>query len=70
MTIAISIKSLERFYNMSTKKVYFLRHGQTKLNKGWVHQSPSTPLSELGEKQAAAIAEQIKDYDIDLIITS
>ena len=52
------------------KTIYFLRHGQTDLNKKSVHQSPSTPLSERGREQAHAIAEKIKELPIDVIVTS
>ena len=52
------------------KTVYFLRHGQTKLNKKNVHQFPETPLSEYGREQAHRIAEKLKEVPIDVIIAS
>ncbi len=52
------------------KTIYFLRHGQTELNKKVVHQSPDTPLSKLGREQAEAIAQKIKNLPIELVITS
>ena len=55
---------------MDTKKIYFLRHGQTALNKTWVHQYPETLLSEKGQEQAKSIAEQLKNTQIDIIICS
>lgn len=52
------------------KTVYFLRHGQTRLNRTWVHQFPDTRLSDKGRAQAAEVAEHFKNKKIDVIITS
>lgn len=54
----------------SMKNIYFLRHGQTALNKGWVHQSPDTPLSEVGHIQAIRVAKHFATIDLDTIIAS
>ncbi len=52
------------------KKIYFLRHGQTNLNKSWKHQFPDTPLSSKGMQQAGKIARKLEKVKIDLIISS
>lgn len=56
---------------MSTVKVYFVRHGQSTFNiEKTRHQFPQTPLSELGHKQAAAVAKRFESIPIDLVLTS
>jgi broad specificity phosphatase PhoE len=52
------------------KTVYFLRHGQTALNRSFVHQYPDTPLSAEGRAQARAAATRLKDVPFDVIIAS
>ena len=52
------------------KNIYFLRHGQTELNRKGVHQFPDTPLSDKGRRQAGAIARKLEDVPIDIIISS
>jgi probable phosphoglycerate mutase len=52
------------------KNVYFLRHGETELNKKMVHQFPNTPLSKKGKAQARSIAEKLKNIHIDVILVS
>ncbi len=52
------------------KHIYFVRHGQTLMNTKHVHQGPEEPLTELGKKQAAAVALILKKKNIDVIITS
>jgi broad specificity phosphatase PhoE len=54
----------------SMKKVYFLRHGQTDLNKTWLHQYPDTQLSERGMEQAETAGEYFKNVKLDLIVYS
>lgn len=51
-------------------KVHFVRHGHSVLNDLHVHQSPETPLSEKGIKQAELIAERFRNIPIELILTS
>lgn len=53
------------------KKIYFVRHGQTLLNQfrrmqGWV----DSPLTEKGEKQAAAVGKKLQDIKFNLAISS
>lgn len=52
------------------KTVYFLRHGQTKLNKGLIHQYPDTMLSSNGHDQALKAAQRLSDESFDVILTS
>ncbi len=52
------------------KTIYFLRHGETPGNRGFVHQYPETPLSEQGRMQARAAAEHFSKLPIDRIIAS
>ncbi|MCR4285888.1 MAG: histidine phosphatase family protein [Candidatus Kaiserbacteria bacterium] len=50
--------------------VYFVRHGETLLNKKNVHQSPNTSLSPKGRDQSATVAEYLRAVNPDLLITS
>jgi len=52
------------------KHVYFVRHGQTLKNAQHIHQGPEEPLTELGKKQAAAVALVLKEKNIDALVTS
>jgi broad specificity phosphatase PhoE len=52
------------------KNICFLRHGQTSFNKSWIYQFPETPLSDVGKKQAHAIAEKLKNTTFDVILAS
>ncbi len=53
------------------KTLIFLRHGQTLLNKHWVHQFDDTVLSGTGRAQAAAIAPKLAALPpFDVILTS
>jgi broad specificity phosphatase PhoE len=53
------------------KTIYFVRHGQTLLNKfrrmqGWV----DSPLTEKGESQAAEAGKKLADIHFDLAVSS
>lgn len=50
--------------------VYFVRHGETHLNKKHIHQSPNTPLSEKGREQASSTAEILRTVNPDILISS
>jgi 2,3-bisphosphoglycerate-dependent phosphoglycerate mutase len=50
-------------------KVYFVRHGESTLGEQ-KHQLPDSPLSEVGIKQAADIAQRFTNIPIDLILAS
>lgn len=51
-------------------QIYFVRHGETILNRHHIHQSPTTPLSALGKKQALLTAEHIRPLKPDLLLSS
>ena len=53
-----------------TKRIYFVRHGQTRCNVERLVQPPSDPLNEQGLLQAARIAERSKSLDFQKIIAS
>jgi broad specificity phosphatase PhoE len=50
--------------------VYFVRHGETSLNRQHIHQSPNTPLSDNGRDQAMSTAEILRVVNPDLLISS
>lgn len=50
--------------------IYFVRHGESEGNKANYHQTADTPLTELGRKQAKAIARRMPKYSIDLVYAS
>lgn len=52
------------------KIVYFVRHGESKDNIAPVFQSPDSPLSENGKKQAERIAYRVSKLSFDALITS
>lgn len=52
-------------------KFYVIRHGQTNWNiEGKIQGNTDIELNETGIKQANAVKETIKKYDIDLIVSS
>jgi len=52
-------------------KLYVARHGQTQWNaENRVCGSTNLPLTDLGKEQAKLLAEKVKDYNIDVIISS
>jgi broad specificity phosphatase PhoE len=56
---------------LSMTRVYLVRHGQTELNKRLTFRGQrDIPLNERGHREAAAIAETLKDKDIGAIYTS
>lgn len=50
--------------------IYFVRHGETLLNKKHVHQSPNTPLSPAGREQVLTVAEFLRNVNPDVLLTS
>lgn len=53
------------------KHLYFIRHGQSVLNaQGIFAGRIDTPLTEIGRLQAKVAAENIKNLNIDLIVSS
>lgn len=52
------------------KTVYFVRHGQSEDNVAPVFQSPDSPLSEKGRRQAESIAERVSKLEFEALISS
>jgi len=52
------------------KTVYLIRHGQSEDNVREVFQSPESPLTKKGEKQAKNIAKRISKLSFDILISS
>jgi probable phosphoglycerate mutase len=51
-------------------RLYLIRHGESEANLKRLHNTPETALTETGLKQARAIAERLKEFDIDFIYSS
>jgi broad specificity phosphatase PhoE len=51
-------------------KLYCVRHGESTGNRDRLHQSPNTPLSDIGEDQAQFVAHRFKTIAIDHILSS
>lgn len=51
-------------------RVYFVRHGETLLNRSHTHQTKYTRLSKKGEDQARTVGEYLRNVDADLLLTS
>ncbi len=52
------------------KTIYFVRHGETLLNRMQVHQYPETPLTPRGRQQAAVAALTLADLRVEAIVSS
>ncbi|MBI5456990.1 histidine phosphatase family protein [Candidatus Kaiserbacteria bacterium] len=52
------------------KTIYIVRHGETAGNKGKFFQTPDTPLSDEGRKQAEYMAERAAKLSIECIVAS
>lgn len=50
-------------YNLYMKKTYFVRHGQT-------DQGLDEPLNSTGKQQANKLADELKEQELDLLISS
>ncbi|MCF7815533.1 MAG: histidine phosphatase family protein [Candidatus Pacebacteria bacterium] len=50
--------------------VYFVRHGETELNKKHIHQTPNTGLSEGGKEAVLTTGELLRGVNPDLLLTS
>lgn len=55
---------------MSSKHVYFIRHGESVANATGIRQGQETPLTDLGRKQAALIAKRLLGLGIERIVKS
>ena len=51
-------------------KLFLVRHGQSTLNKVNTHQTPTTPLSPEGIKQARLVAAKLKGMRFDVVLCS
>ncbi len=56
-------------YNVSMK-LYLVRHGETTGNAQKLHQTATTPLSEVGLSQAKLVAHRFEHIQIDALIAS
>lgn len=56
--------------NMRMRRFYFVRHGETLLNAQHVRQGEEGALSERGREQARRVAERLKNFSIERIISS
>jgi len=52
------------------KTIYFLRHGETRESRAWIHQGEEVMLSARGRAQAEQAAHTFSALSLDLIITS
>lgn len=50
--------------------LYLIRHGESEANRKGLYQGPNMPLSEEGIKQAHALAERLKNHNINIIYSS
>lgn len=50
--------------------IYFVRHGETELNRAHIHQSPNTPLSDEGKTMMGTVGEALRDMNPDLLLAS
>ena len=51
-------------------KLYLVRHGESLGNQRKAHQTPTTPLSEIGLSQAKVLAHRFSKIPIDIIFSS
>jgi broad specificity phosphatase PhoE len=54
----------------TVKTVYFVRHGETDLNREKRHQYPETPLSLKGREQAKQAAAGLDGTDVEIVLAS
>jgi len=52
------------------KVIYFIRHGQSEGNKKGLLQSENDPLTELGKKQIALVAQRAPSLNAEVILSS
>lgn len=50
--------------------VYFVRHGESEGNAANQHQTPETPLSQIGQFQATRAAHRFKHIPVEVILSS
>lgn len=65
------MKFFKHFFNFRrTKRVYFVRHGETVQNAEHIRQGSDGALSELGRKQAAETGERLASFSFEIILSS
>lgn len=52
------------------KNIYFIRHGETKRNRQYIHQGPEEPLTALGRSKTEDLIGFLQDKQIDTVISS
>lgn len=52
------------------KHVYFIRHGETKMNHKLRHQGPDEPLTERGREQVRELIKFLREQNIDTLVSS
>lgn len=58
------------FFSLRTRRFYFVRHGETLLNKQHIRQGRDGALSEKGREQAAIVGAYLAQFSIKQIIAS
>lgn len=58
------------FFSLRTRRFYFVRHGETLLNKQHIRQGRDGALSEKGREQAVAVGAYLAQFPIKHIIAS
>lgn len=51
-------------------KIFIVRHAESQDGARQCHQKTNSPLSKKGQRQAELIAQRLKDFKIDLLLTS
>jgi broad specificity phosphatase PhoE len=52
------------------KTVYFVRHAESAAKAEGVFQAPGTPLSEMGRRQAACVAQRVSKLPLEVLVSS
>ncbi len=70
VVIGAGVFLLYFIFRLRTKRFYFIRHGQTILNKEHIKQNNKGGLTEAGKEQAERIGEYLKQYNIQKMYVS
>lgn len=52
------------------KNIYFIRHGESEGNVGPIRQTPTTPLTNKGKRQAQITADRCSNIPVEIVISS
>lgn len=52
------------------KEIFFIRHGQTRMNKYRIHQGPDEPLTPEGREGVLGVVAFLQDKEIDTLVSS